>query len=333
MSLRRLALLTLIASAAAAGMANADIPPEQIRAAANKSLALLQKSAMRYTEQRQCFSCHHQALPVLAFTAAKTHGFEVDDKVIAHQLKHTADFLGKNRDNYLKGKGQGGQVDTAGYALWTLAVGGWKADDTTAAVVEYLLQRDKAQWQPVSQRPPSEASAFTTTYLALAGLKHFGPEAKKDAIDARIEKARKWLLATKPKDTEDRVFQLRSLKLVGADEKDVKAAAFDLVMQQRGDGGWAQLEKLSSDAYATGSVLTALHQAAGIPASHPVYQRGMQFLLETQKEDGSWHVKSRSKPFQLYFESGFPHTKDQWISCASSSWATIALVLSAKHLN
>ena len=51
------------------------------------------------------------------------------------------------------------------------------------------------------------------------------------------------------------------------------------------------------------------------------------FLLASQLEDGSWLVRSRSKPFQKYFESGFPHGKDQFISCAATGWAVTALAL------
>ncbi len=53
----------------------------------------------------------------------------------------------------------------------------------------------------------------------------------------------------------------------------------------------------------------------------------MRYLVDTQLEDGSWHVVTRAKPFQTYFETGFPHGKDQFISIAASSWATLALVL------
>jgi hypothetical protein len=53
----------------------------------------------------------------------------------------------------------------------------------------------------------------------------------------------------------------------------------------------------------------------------------VDFLLKTQREDGSWLVRSRSKPFQTYFESGFPHGKDQFISMAATGWATAALSL------
>jgi hypothetical protein len=60
------------------------------------------------------------------------------------------------------------------------------------------------------------------------------------------------------------------------------------------------------------------------------FQRGIQFLLRTQLPDGSWHVVSRSKPFQPYFESGFPHGMDQFISMAATGWAACALILSGR---
>jgi hypothetical protein len=51
------------------------------------------------------------------------------------------------------------------------------------------------------------------------------------------------------------------------------------------------------------------------------------FLLKTQLADGSWFVKSRSETFQPYFESGFPHGNDHWISAAGTSWAVTAFAL------
>jgi hypothetical protein len=66
-----------------------------------------------------------------------------------------------------------------------------------------------------------------------------------------------------------------------------------------------------------------------LAASDPAYQQGIGFLLRTQLSDGSWLVRTRSSPFQQYKESGFPHGKDQWISAAGSSWAAMALSLSA----
>jgi hypothetical protein len=44
-------------------------------------------------------------------------------------------------------------------------------------------------------------------------------------------------------------------------------------------------------------------------------------------------VVSWSNPFQTYFESGFPHGKDQFISITASSWAAAALGLSTPSLS
>ncbi len=318
----------LLLSLVLALQAAADAPtPARVKAAVEKSIPLLEEAGAGYVVSRDCFSCHHQALPVVALTTAKGRGFKIDEKGLEKQVRHTAAFLTKNREQFEKGAGTGGQADTAGYALLTLHAGGQKPDATTAAVAGYLLgkSKDRDHWPTSSQRPPSEASSFATTYLAVLGLKNYSPETQRAEADARLAKARTWLLATKPKDTEDRVFRLKALKLVDVDAKDLKAATDDLAKTQRPDGGWSQLDSLDSDAYATGSALAALHQAGGLPTKDAVYRRGLSYLLKTQQADGSWLVKSRSKPFQAYFESGFPHGKDQWISCAATSWAVIAL--------
>ena len=61
----------------------------------------------------------------------------------------------------------------------------------------------------------------------------------------------------------------------------------------------------------------------------PVYQKGVRFLLGTQLEDGSWYVRTRAVPVQPYFDSEFPHGRDQFISAAATNWATMALALAS----
>lgn len=153
------------------------IEPAALRAAIAKSLPLLEAGARGSMEKRaRCFTCHNQALPIMALTLARDRGFSVDAEDLRAQVQFTADFLARNRANYLAGKGQGGQADTAGFALWALASAAWPANATTAAVAEYLLvwQEDSPHWRPQSQRPPTEASLFTSTHVALRGMKTFG---------------------------------------------------------------------------------------------------------------------------------------------------------------
>jgi hypothetical protein len=329
----KVACLSTVLFLLGAHAAGADEPvkagPEAVRAAVKKALPLLVKGAKGHIAQRTCFACHNQAVPMLALTTARERGFDFSAADQQEQAKFIGKFLSSNREGYLKGKGQGGQVDTAGYALWTLELAGSEPDATTEAVVEYLLlhHKDLDAWRSGANRPPSEASHFTVNYFALRGLQKWGTPEQKDRIAKKIDGVGTWLLKAPAKDTEDRVFRLWALQAAGMGTRKIGQALSELMRTQRQDGGWGQLDSMESDAYATGSVLVVLHLAGGLATDHAVYQRGLGFLVKSQLEDGSWQVKSRSKPFQLYYESGFPHGKDQFISMAASAWATTALAL------
>ena len=80
-----------------------------------------------------------------------------------------------------------------------------------------------------------------------------------------------------------------------------------------------------SDAYGTGQALYALNQAGGVPATHEAYRRGVNFLLRTQDEDGSWYVSKRAMPANNYLDAGFPHGESQYASFNATCWATMAL--------
>ena len=304
--------------------------PDPVRVAVKAALPRLVAGASGHIDQKTCFACHNQASPTLALVAARDRGFDISEKFFRAQAEHIAYFLASNKERFRKGEGTGGQASTAGYALLTLELAGHKPDDTTEAVVEYLLktQAERDHWRTTANRPPTEASDFTTTYVVIRGLRTYGSKTQKELIEKRIEAAREWLIKTPAKDTEDRVFRLLGLKEAGAGEKEIASAAWELAKTQRDDGGWAQVESSSSDAYATGTALFALHQAGGLKVDSPAYRAGVAFLLKDQLADGTWKVKSRSKPFQPYYESGFPHEKDQFISIAASGWATAALAAS-----
>jgi N-acyl-D-amino-acid deacylase len=305
--------------------------PAALRAAIEKSLPLLVAGARGSMEERaRCFTCHNQGMPIMAMATAQSRGIAIDADELRKQVQFTADFLAKNRENYLAGKGQGGQADTAGYALWALDNGGWKPDATTAAVTEYLLQwqRDLEHWKPQSRRPPTEQSLFTSTYVALRGLQTFGMPEQRERIDRRRAQVLAWLVKTRAQDTEDRVFRLRALHAAGAPDAELRAAAKALLDSQHADGGWAQLDDMKPDAYATATALVALHQAGGLATTDEAYRKGLHFLLKAQLADGSWHVTTRSKPIQTYYESGYPHGADQFVSITTAGWATTAFALS-----
>lgn len=301
----------------------------EIRAAVARSLPLIESSAAEYLRQRECFSCHHQALSVLAVLEARDHGFAIDEENLTAQIERTAAHLERGRTAYAEGRGQGGQVDTAGWGLWTLAAAGHSSDETTSAVTHYLLarQNDLGHWEPAGRgRRPTQGSEFTATYLALRGLSTYAPLEQESQAAERTQRAQTWLIEADPIETEDRVFRLRALHDLGVSPPTIDAATAALLQAQHPDGGWAQLPDRASDVYATATVLAALLETGALTLEDVACQRGVAYLLDKQRDDGSWHVATRAKPIQVYFESGFPHGKDQFISMAATCWATIALV-------
>jgi N-acyl-D-amino-acid deacylase len=314
--------------------ARADGEPPSVRQALERGLKRLEEGSASYLKHRQCFACHHQALTLVSFHSARQRGFAIDADKAKAQLDFTLETFRPRLDRIRKGESIGGATTTAGYALLTLEAAGHPRDAVTDALVEYVLlkQRGDGAWPSQANRPPSEGSPFTSTAVALQGLRAYGPpaeDAKADELRKRIatavEHARNWLVKTKPATTEDRVMHLRGLVLASAEPKQIDAARTAIVSEQREDGSWAQLAELAGDAYATGSALLAL-RLAGMPATDDVYRRGVAFLLKTQRADGAWIVETRSKPIQIFFDNGDPGGKSQFISFLATGWAVAAIL-------
>jgi hypothetical protein len=298
-----------------------------VQRAVNLALPLLQNSGVQFTQRKQCVSCHHQSAVALTVSLARARGFNVNQEIAAKEHAHVLAHLGENRERLLCGNG----IDPllAAWALWGLGAEKQEPNSLTDALVHYLVlaQKKDGQWQNRVYRPPHDASSFTFTALAVRGLQLYAPQGRSQEIARRIDRARAWLVAANPVDTEDKASQLLGLRWAGAEPNPIRQAVSLLMGEQRPDGGWAQLPTLPSDAYATGEVLFALHEGDGVPVSDAAYQRGVAFLLRTQLADGSWYVPSRSFPIIEAFASGFPHGRSQFISVAATCWAAMALTL------
>jgi N-acyl-D-amino-acid deacylase len=313
----------------------AEAKQDTAKAAVEKGLQRIEQGAASYIGKRKCFSCHHQALSILSLASARKRGFAVEAEKLTKQLEFTVNTFKPKNARIAKGQAVEGASTMAVYALFALEQGGYPADETTAALVEYLLVRQKADgsWPAIARRPPQEGSSFTNTALAIPALRKYGPGKDANGADklrariaAAISKGSNWLRENEPETTEDMVFHLRGLVSAGADKKEVALARKRLLKMQRKDGSWAQLSELAGDAYATGSAVMAL-RSAGMVTTDPVYRKAAQFLLATQRrDDGAWIVTTRSRPVQVFFDNGDPGGKSQFISFAATNWAVLALL-------
>ena len=298
---------------------------QQVRKAATRAVRLVDQTSAKFLETRKCFTCHTQTLSAMVLKEARKRGFEIDQQNLSRQVERVYELHRFTKDR----EPSGIRVDTVGYGLWALDIGQHAPDGMTEDMTWYLLnyQKDLGHWKTTVHRPPTEASDFTTNYVAIRGLKRYGTAEQIEEIATRTAAVEQWLARAVTADTEDQVFRLRLAHELKIAPKEKTSFVQKLISEQRDNGGWAQKLGMKPDAYATGSALVALHEAGGLSIDHPTWQRGLDYLLRAQKPDGSWHVVTRAKPIQEYFESGFPHGKDQFISAFATGWATNALLV------
>jgi ankyrin repeat protein len=308
-----------------------------IQSAIQASLPLIQRADANFIPRAACASCHNNSFAAIAVGAARNSGFQVDEKTAAQQMKANAFGLEKLSDNLHQGffvpvQDVFGQF-VVGYILVGLDAEHYKPDLNTDAAAMYLKshQTPDGEWPyPVADaRPPICSNYIGQTAVSMRALQLYAPKADRATYDRAIQLAASWMARAKSTNNEDRSYRLLGLAWYGKDNDSTQKAMRELLAKQRPDGGWSDLDSMESSAYATGRSLHAL-QTAGLPSSDPAYGRGVKYLLSTQQEDGSWYVRTRAMALQPFFDAGFPHGFDQWISAAGTSWATIALSQSVK---
>jgi ankyrin repeat protein len=310
----------------------APVAEKDARAAAARALALVQTSVASFDRQRQCASCHHHGLTLAALRVARERGVAFDEAAARASIDRGFRGLA-NLDNAVQAAEQIDPSLDWGTWLGSADDAGIEGNLTSAVFARLLALRQEAdgRWMTLDVRPPQSVSVFTATALSVRAVNRYLPDSLAADRQARVARARRWLLGATPVDTEDRTFQLLGLKWAGASADEMRPHAGRLAGEQRSDGGWAQTPTLASDAYATGQALVAL-ASTGSGAGDAAVQRGLQYLLSSQKADGSWHVATRIHEQDLlspqFFDAGFPHGMDQFASVNGTLWAAMGLMSS-----
>ena len=320
--------LLKVSTAASASDTGLDVAPQKSdpKAAVQKTLGLIEKSSWEFFAQSGCVSCHAQSMTDFVVGHAREKGLQVDEKAAAERVKMLNAVY--PTEPLLERMDAAGAMEQLAYPLVGLAANHHPADRLTDGMVANIAaqQRSDGSWHVgAAARPPAEEGDIFRTAVCLRALKVYGPPGRGPEMTARVAKARQWLQTAKPVTTEDRNMQLMGLYWAGAGSSVLKPLAKAILAQQQRGGGWIQHEGLAPDAYATGESLYALAMSAQIRTSSAPWKRGVKYLLNTQRADGSWFVASHSPRIQAYFDGGFPYGHDQWISNWGTSWAALAL--------
>jgi hypothetical protein len=328
----------LVSSGAKPGSATLEVLTPRLkndlRLAVQDSIPLLQKADASFTKNTGCISCHNDSLTAMTMSVARKKGFQIDEQLAQEQVKANVESLEKTRDRMHQGflipVGDNFSEDIISYILIGLKAENYKPDINTDAAAMMILARQQAdgQWfaQNADTRPPLCLDWIGQTAKSMHALQLYAPKTDTAAYQKSIQMAATWIANARAFNNDDRSWRLAGLAWAGTNKAATQKAMQELLAAQKPDGSWSDLPTMDSTAYATGKSLVAL-QIGGLPTTDPAYKRGVAWLLSHQQKDGSWYVQTRALAFQPWFDAGFPHGHDQWISTAGTNWATMALTL------
>lgn len=327
----------------------------EIQTARDLGLLRSRQAGRNWVKNKTCVSCHHQTLPILAEVEATKAGGKADPEWLKTQAEVAHTYLEERIELMNASRHLPGGSTTAGFSLWAMMLDHRPADETTEATVAYLLKmqgldrlvssssskqttpakpkpRLVGPWLPSCSRPPLTSSRIGNTVVVLKAMKAYATKSQRAEVEKATQVAEEWLAHAPLQSTEDHVWRLWGLELLGGSAPKKEELRTALIRLQNKDGGWSQISTMSSDAYATGQVLYILLKT-GTSRDDEVARRAATYLVRTQANDGSWIVTTRVKSkAQPYFDNGDPYGEHQFLSVAASSWATAALsVMSAKN--
>ncbi len=194
---------------------------------------------------------------------------------------------------------------------------------------DFLLEGQQAEnglWRPMgqssSQKRPLEETAAVSSMWALLALESFRAGETDETVLASLDSARDRALTGLQQYDRGLSTEWWMLKRLVAErlQQPREKARFTkaLLSRQNSDGGWAWINGDPSDALATGLALYGLANDLAEPEILPAIHRAQRFLVDTQQEDGSWHVlttkaknKAEAIPTSIFL---------------GSAWATIGLL-------
>ena len=312
--------------------------PRRVQQTVELAIQYLQTESAAWLNTRKCAACHHVPMPIWALSVADRNGYAIDNKYLAE----TTESLLGSREKLMASKifpnpadppdprpqGRGLNIGLPFLAVAARSLHSLKRgqEQSLKLIAEEIVKKQQpdGSWEffATLRRPPiNESQTTDAAWIIMALQGEMRPDTPQSQR-AALSKAIAWLDSTKLSDIhQDKVLKVLMGARSAKPRETMQTTIDELLALQRADGGWSQtVPEMKSDAFATGQTLYVL-SLAGYTADRPETKRGIDFLVATQKPDGSWPMISRSTP------DGSPGRRKLLtpITCAASSWATLGL--------
>lgn len=321
-------------------------PPSDadVRTAVARSLPYLEQGGIAWMNERGCVSCHRVSFLIWSHNDARAQGIPVDDGKVEEWTNWALVSM-------LAGEEDGGGIDTmCQMLLGRDRASRWrrkpprhfKTVDPYETLYSYLLDRqeDDGSWPPEGQlaTPPELTTSWVLLAFASREEKAGDPGVGLDpdddlasplieqleSIESRLPESRRralhYLETVAPYES-NQALMLRAVREWMFGDREGDAPIQELVARQAPDGGWSnRRDRTEGDAFATGQALYGL-SLLGAPRDHPAILRAREFLVHTQRDDGSWHVRP-----EWVREGREGDSLTEVYSYWGSAWAAIGLL-------
>ncbi len=277
----------------------------------DRGIAYLSIEVPRWRTEHTCRSCHHHGDGARALLEGRAAGLKVSEEALAEAmawLAQPSDWDKNETDGPFTDK-RLAQLQFAGAlsSAWRERVitdrVGWNT------VVERLLadQAGDGSWQVgqtgILGTPVTRGKALATA-LAIEALS----ETDLPPVAASVTKAKRWLAARRIESTLDAASSIR----VG--DLDGPGLAL-LIRGQSNSGGWGPYPTSPPEVFDTAVVLWALSKHRADPRVRLLIEKGRNYLVSNQTEDGSWTETTRPSGSESLAQR-----------VSTTAWAVIALI-------
>ncbi len=293
------------------------------KASVSAALPYLQREGVAWMDKRGCVSCHQIPAMLWSLDAAAAHGFDVDATKLQEWKTWSTQPVNfvkpaEKKEDLDVAKTLASNIDTMSALLLAISPSAeseadadtqWRNQFVNALVAN---QRGDHSWKPCGQlpaqkRPGRETTQVTTMWTLIAlGRNQGDAKSLKEAL-AFVDKG------------DDRIsieWWVARMLLAQQQGEPMDRYRDEIAQRQRDDGGWGWLNEDESDALATGMALYALSTSGH--SKDDAIERATKWLVDTQKEDGSWAVPGTKKS-----------TKDKPTPTANywgTAWAVIGML-------
>lgn len=313
------AFSSLLLTLSIGALPNVSPTTVEIRETVQRSIPFIEEKGLWWIEEKKCVTCHRTGNMVWSLQTAKQSGFTGSDRL--EEWRQWS--IDKSLENNDKGKitGLGNKEGVAQILLSLDQTDKTDEQKETRNKLAAILREEQlpdGSWKaggqlPFQKRPAAETNAVSTMWLTLALL----GEGKHEANTATITNALKLIQASSPGKSVE-WYAVRLLLAVQTGETEVRDQIIkQLRSQQHPDGGWGWMIADDSDALGTGLALYAL-VSADVDRQDPAIKGAQQFLVSTQRDDGSWPVRGTKEKRKASVQE----TAVYW----GTTWAVIGLV-------